>query len=611
MRLTQLYAAAALSILALPSTVLADVTALQVWNDFQSLMARTGAQVSFEQSISDGILTVNNLNFTTKEGGTDVVTLIKIGSLMFQDQDDGSVVVLLPTDAPIVVSNGKDLITINQSHKNLSLIVSGAPKDLTYSYKATKLSLTLVDLVVAGEKIDNIAADITLSAITGTTHSRDTGLQEMTQDVAIGVVSYRLDYNSVDEDTTLSSNGSLTDVKSHFDVAIPENLKTGTMQEVLEAGFKAIGHFGYSDITASFAMTQRGDVTNATLSTEHGGMNLRFGRGEENFLEMSQNISFGPSKAHVNIDIEGKDKKLMFGLSIAQIGTGYTVNFPDAFKQGNFEDLSFPEALDAGLAIKFGFGYDGINGALSGNDGDKSYVGNATSATAGIDLFLGRNVFRYTGDVGATELSLTAQELPIGPIEFSVSEIGSNYVVPLRVSNEPTQFTYHDRIINMSISDNLWAMFDPDKILPHGPLTYVLDISGMGNWLIDPFGKKFQDDNPDEPKGELHSLSLNDLQLSVAGIDLTGAGAFTFNNDDMETFDGIPAPTGEINLTMSGANALLDKLLEIGLLTEDEAMGARMALGLIAVAGEGENVLTSHIVISEDGKVLANGQRLK
>ena len=37
-----------------------------------------------------------------------------------------------------------------------------------------------------------------------------------------------------------------------------------------------------------------------------------------------------------------------------------------------------------------------------------------------------------------------------------------------------------------------------------------------------------------------------------------------FDNTDMETFDGMPAPTGSLNLMLVGGNALLDKLVAMG-----------------------------------------------
>ena len=61
---------------------------------------------------------------------------------------------------------------------------------------------------------------------------------------------------------------------------------------------------------------------------------------------------------------------------------------------------------------------------------------------------------------------------------------------------------------------------------------------------------------------------------------------------------------------MVGANALIEKLIGMGLLSEDDAMGARMMMGMFAVPA-GDDTLTSKIEVNDEGHVLANGQRLK
>jgi len=610
-RLTQFHTTTALATLLTSSTALADVTALQVWDDWQSLMARTGAQVGFEQSASDGILTINNLSFTTKPQGSDGATEVNLGSLVFQEQNDGSVMVLLPTDAPIVVSNDNNKVTLNQNHKDLSLFVSGAPKDLTYSYQAAALSLTLVDLMVAGEKVIGATAEVTLSNLSGTTHSRNADLIEATQDVTIGGLSYRVNFNQIDEDTKFSSQGSVTGLQNSFGVAIPENMVDVTMHDALNAGLRAIGRVGYGAIDANFKMTHNGDVTNASVSSKNGAMDLKFEKAQNDMVMMSERISFGPIRLHVDIDADGKAKTALLDFAFDQLGFGFTANLPDDIERKDFEANSFQEAMDAGLFLSVDAGYDGLNSEFSATKDGETYAGDAISATAGFDLFMDRDNARYTAGIGNTNAALTAPEFPVGPLEFSVSEMGTDVVIPLKVSKTPAPFSYHDRIINLSVSENLWAMFDPGKLLPRGAATYILDFEGMGNWLIDPFNEKFQDENPDEPKGELHSLILNGLQLSVAGVDLTGTGAFTFNNDDLETFDGMPAPKGAFDLKMLGLNKMMDTLVQIGLLEEDQAFGARMGLGLFTVAGDGEDTLVSHIETTGDGHVLANGKRLK
>ena len=92
---------------------------------------------------------------------------------------------------------------------------------------------------------------------------------------------------------------------------------------------------------------------------------------------------------------------------------------------------------------------------------------------------------------------------------------------------------------------------------------------------------------------------------------MSGAGAFTFDSDDMESFPGMPAPEGTLNLSLIGGNALLDNLTLMGFVPADQAMGIRLMTGMFTRPGDGPDALVSEITINEQGHVLANGQRIK
>ena len=70
-------------------------------------------------------------------------------------------------------------------------------------------------------------------------------------------------------------------------------------------------------------------------------------------------------------------------------------------------------------------------------------------------------------------------------------------------------------------------------------------------------------------------------------------------------------PSGVMNMMLTGGNGLLDTLVGMGLVPEEQAMGARMMMGLFAQPGDGPDTLVSTIEMKEDGSVLANGQRIR
>jgi hypothetical protein len=63
-------------------------------------------------------------------------------------------------------------------------------------------------------------------------------------------------------------------------------------------------------------------------------------------------------------------------------------------------------------------------------------------------------------------------------------------------------------------------------------------------------------------------------------------------------------------MKLVGGNGLLDKLVAMGLIPKDQAMGARMMMGMFARPGDGVDTLTSTIEFKDKG-LFANGQRLQ
>ena len=101
------------------------------------------------------------------------------------------------------------------------------------------------------------------------------------------------------------------------------------------------------------------------------------------------------------------------------------------------------------------------------------------------------------------------------------------------------------------------------------------------------------------------------MQIKLAGADVTGTGALTFDNTDMTTFAGVPAPTGSVDLKAVGVNGLLDKLMAMGLVPEDQMMGARMMLGMFAKVVEGETDTMTSSIKFEDKHLFVNGMQLQ
>lgn len=208
------------------------------------------------------------------------------------------------------------------------------------------------------------------------------------------------------------------------------------------------------------------------------------------------------------------------------------------------------------------------------------------------------------------DLAITA-EIPLA-FKTDIGKTGFHFRLPLSASEDPQNFTLALNLEGMEFGESIWAQFDPAQVLPRDSASISADLTGQTTLFQDLMNfTKMMELTPGEAPLELNSLTINDLLVSAAGASLTGAGDFTFNNDDLISFDGIPAPSGSADLQITGFNGLIDKVIQMGLVEESDAMGVRMMMGMFTVVGDGEDTLNSKLEISENGQIHANGQRIK
>ncbi len=234
---------------------------------------------------------------------------------------------------------------------------------------------------------------------------------------------------------------------------------------------------------------------------------------------------------------------------------------------------------------------------------DGSFEMAAAAEGGSIETEFGPNGVDYGGTTENLTITVGGSQLPLPPVTARMAESSGRFQMPLVPSEETQNFALQLGLIDLEVDDVVWSLFDPTGALPRDPATLVIDLEGSGKLtqdISDPAAMQ------NGPPGELEAVSVNALRLKVAGAELTGDGAFEFDNTM-----GIPMPVGVANLMLTGGNGLLDKLVMMGLLPQDQAMGARMMLGLFARPGEGEDSLVSTIEMKEDGSVLANGQRIR
>lgn len=269
------------------------------------------------------------------------------------------------------------------------------------------------------------------------------------------------------------------------------------------------------------------------------------------------------------------------------------------------------EMLRAGFSTSGQMAYGATAFDVSVVEQGKPFAMSGTSQTGTLDFSMNRRGLAYGYSYKALDMNMSGADIPFPQLNIKVDETDFSLLMPLEQSDEPQDFGLLVGLKGLQVDDMIWSMFDPAAMLPRDPANLVIDLSGKAKWLIDILDEDAAQNTNGEMPGEVQALDINGLELTAAGASLTGAGALTFDNTDLTSYDGMPKPVGAISLKLTGGNTLLDTLVSMGLLPEDQAMGVRMMTGMFARPGDGDDTLISDIEMTEEGHVLANGQRLK
>lgn len=292
--------------------------------------------------------------------------------------------------------------------------------------------------------------------------------------------------------------------------------------------------------------------------------------------------------------------KMVFDVS--DIAARYT----GTLAQQNLMD-SFAKAIENGNTILGSFSHGTASYDVDVVTPDGGIQAAANMASGSFDFTMNERGIDYGGTTDATTITVGGSAIPFPPMTFEMAQYGGRFKFPVVPSEDSQDFAMSFSLVDVIVDPIIWSMFDPGEQLPRDPATIIIDTSGEVVMLQDVFDPAFAETmGQGEAVGEISALDVNEIKVSLAGIELVGDGALSFNNDGP-----IPVPAGIMNLALSGGNTLLDTLVGMGLLPEEQAMGARMMSGLFARPGDGPDTLVSTIEMKEDGSVLANGQRIK
>jgi len=486
--------------LAMPAS--AQVTADQVWADWQALMADYGMTTSVGTATQSGEM-LKVTDFIASMKFPDGSYIQTVPEITFQNLGNGTVAITISPEYPVIfrADQGKDTaveVKLRVQTDAMTTIASGSPETTQYDITAGALKVLVDEMTAEGAKIPMVL-DFAMQDITG---------------------QYVIDGQETREIRQKFDARSMT-----FDVSFEDPKDGGKIQ----------------------ASALIKDLTSQSVTTM-----LAAGLG----VDMAAALRDGAS-----ID-------------------------------GAFEHGEMTYKVDADV--------DGEQFAMSG-----------VAASGALGFSMGAGGLSYSASTDDYSMTMSGSEIPFPQIDVSVAKSEMELSMPVMKSEAPGDFRLAMNMTDFSISEDIWGMFDPSGQLPRDPATISFALDGQARLFVDILDPAQVEEMGEDAPGEINTVALSDLIISALGAKLTGAGAFSFDNSDTTTFDGMPAPTGSVDLKLVGANGLIDKLVALGFVQDEQAMGARMMLGLFARPADGPDTLTSKIEVNGDGSIAANGQRLR
>ena len=268
-------------------------------------------------------------------------------------------------------------------------------------------------------------------------------------------------------------------------------------------------------------------------------------------------------------------------------------------------DTAKPEELLTTIDMAMQYNTENISFAASGTLPEGTMNMSYTAGPAKTDYIFKNGLIDATSTVSSLNGSVMVPQFPL-PIAFDMWKMGVGIGVQFH-ETDTGPFKYKILLEDFSMSDMLWDIFDAGQVLPRDPITIELDLTGKAH--INPNMEKAT--QGEAMPGGIESLNLNALTLRAIGAEVLGTGAFTFDMNDMTTIPGMPKTEGSLDVSIKGANGVLDSLVQMGLIPQEQLMGVRMMMGMFTQPGDAPDSLKTAVEVNADGHVMVNGVRMQ
>ncbi|MFN3723355.1 MAG: hypothetical protein ACK4VZ_09945 [Paracoccaceae bacterium] len=269
---------------------------------------------------------------------------------------------------------------------------------------------------------------------------------------------------------------------------------------------------------------------------------------------------------------------------------------------------AFSDAVRAGLGVSLEATQGVSKGDLVDNNPMMPMSVVFTAAPGVTSLTFDADTFDVSTSVEGMDVTLRPPMLPV-TVNATTGTFAVGLAMPTTAGDEAGDYGFDLKLENLMLDDAAWGMFDPTSVLDRGPLDVALDLGGKAKLDLLDLMVSGETGAPPTTTPEAQSLDIRTLAIKALGAAATGTGAFTFDNS-MVALGGPPLPVGTADVRLEGGNKVIEALIKLGVITQEDAMGARMMMAMFGQPA-GDDVLTSKIEAREGGSIFVNGQQIQ
>lgn len=338
----------------------------------------------------------------------------------------------------------------------------------------------------------------------------------------------------------------------------------------------------------------------ATLATVAGTYTVKAEPG----TPVASSFQAGSLAVDLNVEDPAGSGKMDLAINVQDLASE---SLGKGMDMAGSEDMA--KMLADGFAAEGRASYGPATLDLDMTDQTETVQAAGTLTGGSVDFALGADGMGYDVVYQGLDLTVSGSQIPFPQVGLKAESVGTSFAIPVSIAETASPFGLRTAIEGLQVGEEIWSLFDPAGVLPRDPATLIVDLAGTGRWMVDIFNEEemMSLETSGQVPGEVETVDLKELKLAFGGAELTGEGAFAFDNTDTSTFNGMPRPEGKANLRLVGGNGLLDKLTQMGLVPQDQVMMVRMMAGMFAKPGAGPDELLSEIAIDGSGKLLING----